>query len=406
MLWYRNAKFSKFGISILPIKSSKSISMKKKTFKNRLHQLHLYLGMITGLVVFIMAITGCGWVFHEEITGLYEDFKTVTPENKPMITVTQATDVAKTIFPDKHIHGVLFGATDEAVEVIFYESEPEFYQSVFLNPYDGEVIHVKNHFSGFFYFMIDGHVNLWLPKEIGSRVTSYSTLIFLFILLSGLVLWMPKKRKNLEQRIKFDWKSTTSWKRKNWDLHAITGFYTFSLALLLGFTGCVMAFNWFYYITYKAVGGQKNPRFVIPANEGNAKLVSNSAILPIDKLIPKLKKEYPQALSFEVHTPDTDTSSIYVEVSYQNGVYYNSDYRFYDQYSLKEIPSGSIYSAYENATFSEKVIRMNYDIHVGAIGGLFGKIIAFLASLSVASLPLSGFLIWWGRRYKGIRGRD
>jgi uncharacterized iron-regulated membrane protein len=43
---------------------------------------------------------------------------------------------------------------------------------------------------------------------------------------------------------------------------------------------------------------------------------------------------------------------------------------------------------------------MNYDIHVGAIGGITGKVIAFLASLMAASMPVTGFMIWWGRRKK------
>ena len=43
---------------------------------------------------------------------------------------------------------------------------------------------------------------------------------------------------------------------------------------------------------------------------------------------------------------------------------------------------------------------MNYDIHVGAIGGLPGKVLAFLLSAIIASLPVTGFLIWWGRRNK------
>jgi uncharacterized iron-regulated membrane protein len=81
-------------------------------------------------------------------------------------------------------------------------------------------------------------------------------------------------------------------------------------------------------------------------------------------------------------------------------VYYNIDYRFYDQYTLKELSTPSLYGAYKDAVFADKVIRMNYDIHVGSIGGLPGKIIAFLASLVTASLPVTGFLMWWGRRKK------
>lgn len=48
----------------------------------------------------------------------------------------------------------------------------------------------------------------------------------------------------------------------------------------------------------------------------------------------------------------------------------------------------------------ERINAMNYDIHVGAVLGIPGKILAFLASLIAASLPVTGFYIWWGRRNK------
>ena len=47
-----------------------------------------------------------------------------------------------------------------------------------------------------------------------------------------------------------------------------------------------------------------------------------------------------------------------------------------------------------------KMNDMNYDLHVGQVLGLPGKIIAFLASLICASLPITGFIIWWGKRNK------
>jgi uncharacterized iron-regulated membrane protein len=45
---------------------------------------------------------------------------------------------------------------------------------------------------------------------------------------------------------------------------------------------------------------------------------------------------------------------------------------------------------------------MNYDIHVGAILGLSGKVLAFFASLIAASLPVTGFLLWRGRKKKQL----
>jgi len=49
---------------------------------------------------------------------------------------------------------------------------------------------------------------------------------------------------------------------------------------------------------------------------------------------------------------------------------------------------------------ADKIVRMNYDIHVGAVLGLPGKFLAFFASLVAASMPVTGFCIWWGRRKK------
>ena len=374
--------------------------VKNKSLRKLLFQMHKFIGLATGFVVFIVAITGCCWVFKDEIESLYSDYKTVEVQASPILTATQAKEIATSVIPDHSVHGTLFGKNDEAVEVIFYEAEPEFYQSVFLNPYSGEVLHRKDHLTGFFGFVLDGHLRLWLPDTIGSQIEAFSILIFMLMLISGLFLWWPKNKKGRKQRLKFEWKSTTKWKRKNFDLHTILGFYTFSLAFVMAFTGSVMAYDWFYFLTYKAWGGDNAPQFIVPQGSrfNNTQFTENGK--PIDLLIPRMKAENPTAKSFEIHYPHSDSASIYVEVSNSEGIYYNSDYRFFDQNTLEEIPTPSIYGKYEEATVADKIIRMNYDIHIGAIGGLPGKIIAFLISLLIATLPVSGILLWYGRNYK------
>ncbi|MEM6805059.1 MAG: PepSY-associated TM helix domain-containing protein [Bacteroidota bacterium] len=361
---------------------------------------HKILGLATGLIVFLVAITGACWVFKEEIEALYLPEYTFTIEEKASISASQAKALAQEIFPNKSIHGTLFKNAGNAVEVIFYEAEPEFYRSVFLHPYSGQVLESRDHFSGFFAFMLKGHMYLWLPQEIGGPVVKYSIVLFLLIITSGLILWFPQKLKEVKKKLRFDWKETTRWRRKNYDLHTIVGAYIYALAFVFAFTGSVIGLPWFYYLAHKGLGGESAPMFIIPANESELTLGESQSYVILDQLIPKLQAEEPDAESFELHYPHDDTSSIYVEVSMQEGVYYNSDYRFFDQYTLAEIETPSIYGKYQDADFADTYIRMNYDIHIGAIGGLVGKIIAFIASLFVASLPLSGFLIWYGRRKK------
>ncbi|MGD1839530.1 MAG: PepSY-associated TM helix domain-containing protein [Thermonemataceae bacterium] len=360
-------------------------------------KVHEVLGITTGMVVFIVAVTGCLWVFKEEIESTYTQYKTVVPQDKPFLLPSEVKRIAENTLPDRAIHGVVYGQPDQAVEVIFYEAIPVFYQSIFLNPYTGKVLKTVDHTADFFGFVLAGHVRLWLPSQIGTPLVSYSVLLFLTILVTGLVLWWPKNKKALKQRLQFIWKRNTGWKRKNFDLHTIIGFYVSSFALILAFTGCVMALNWFYFIVYKGTGCNIAPQFIIPSS---TQVQPSSATPSYDTLLLGLYEAYPAAVSFELHYPANDSSSIYVEVTNSAGLYYNADYLFYDQYTLEEMATPSIYGKYKDAHFADKVIRMNYDIHVGAIGGITGKIIAFLASLLTATLPISGYLLWYGRRKK------
>lgn len=69
-------------------------------------------------------------------------------------------------------------------------------------------------------------------------------------------------------------------------------------------------------------------------------------------------------------------------------------------YTLEELPAQSVFGRFKDAVAADKIIRMNYDLHTGAIWGFPGKILMFFASLVAASLPVTGIYIWWGRKYK------
>lgn len=369
-----------------------------KNLKNFFRRLHLYLGLATGLVVFVVAITGCLWVFQEEITAITSDVPEVTPQIKEEIDPLEAKNIAQNVFPRKHVHGTLYKGGKSPIEVIFYEEKPEFYSSVYLEPWSGEVLHSEDHLSSFFTIILRGHMYLWLPHEIGKQIIGWSTVIFFLMIISGIVLWWPKNKKVREQRTWFRWKPSTKWKRKNYDLHQIIGFYASFVAIVFIITGLAMVFEDFRKIYYQAIGGEKEVTFIVPENKIKPDFAAGEE--PIRNLMPLLKQKFPNAKDYEIHYPYDENYSIYVEVGNSEGLYYDSDYRFFDQSDLSEIDSPSVYGIYEEASISDKILRMNYDIHVGAIGGIPGKVLAFFISLFCASLPISGFLLWYGRTFK------
>ncbi len=362
--------------------------------------IHLYIGIISGTIVFVEAVTGALWVFNEEISALTTEEVVIQKREGVLVTPSEVRQSAERVIPDRSIHGVLYPNDDtRPIEVIFYQPDPEFYQSLFLDPYTAEPVGRTDHLAGFFAFILDGHLHLWLPEEIGEMIVSYGTLLFLFSIITGLILWWPKNKKGRRQRFSFDWKTTTRWRRKNFDLHSVVGFYVSALAMIFVITGLVMALNWFYALYYTAIGGEKEMRFIIPENV-STRVSADSGQKLIDQLPQLLLTNYSTARDYEIHFPHSDSSSIYVEISYRDGTYYDSDYVFFDQKTLKEIPTPGIYGKYEEADASDHMMRMNYDIHVGAIGGLPTKILAFLACLVIASLPVTGGLLWLGRKRK------
>lgn len=366
-------------------------------FKKQIGKVHLWLGLSTGLVVFIISITGCFYAFQKEILDATEDFRYSQVEDKAVLPPSVFEKISKAKYPEYHLHAINYPGEGRSVETIYYAFEPvEYYFSVYHNPYTGAIIETKDHEASFFHWILDGHYYLWLPPEIGQPVTSYSTLLFLLMVISGIVLWWPKNKAAAKQRFWFRWKDSTKWRRKNYDLHNIIGFYTCVFAVILATTGIVFGIQWFAYVYYKSIGGEKELMYITPPSKSSVEGQLNKPVM--DLVFEKMLDEYPDAISVEVHTPESDTSAIAANANHKEDMYWSTDYRYFDQYTLEEISVNHVYGRLKDANTAEKLMRMNYDIHIGAIFGLPGKIFVFLVSLLCASLPVTGFMVWLGKR--------
>ena len=74
------------------------------------------------------------------------------------------------------------------------------------------------------------------------------------------------------------------------------------------------------------------------------------------------------------------------------------DHSYYDAYTGNLIKN----SLFKNKSFGDKIKLLNYDIHTGLVIGITGQFLVFFASLTMASLPITGFLIWWGKRKRSL----
>jgi len=275
---------------------------------------------------------------------------------------------------------------------------------VYMNPYSGEVLKVKALEKDFFRIILEGHFQLWLPRPIGQQVVCWATGIFVLLLISGLVMWWPKnlRKANVDKSFKVKWKA--SFKRVNYDLHNVLGFYVIIGALIIAITGMYFGFKWVPKAIYwVASGGKTVPERRAPVFSDTTNIPPQTALYALeDRVWAKLNQEYKGNGSMFITFAQKQSDAITVTHNPNEGTFYKSHTRYFDRYTMQEIKGKTIFSKpYEEGSAADKLVRMNYDIHIGAIGGIAGKSIAFLISLISGSLPITGFIVWWGKRKKG-----
>lgn len=263
----------------------------------------------------------------------------------------------------------------------------------YLNPYTGEILGSTKSYE-FFYVVAHIHAQL-LAGKVGKTVVGIASIIFFTQLIGGLILWWPKKWNKSTKEAAFKIRSGTKWRRRNYDLHNVLGFYALIPALFLTITGLIMAYECLTNLTMKTFGG--NPDAHALTEQYKPAYIPNQQALTYSDYITLNFTNFPEAKQLRMGIPDKDSNTVYtVKVARFIGLksMYNGKEFHTNKYTGEPIKYP------KDIEMHEVIEHTNFDLHVGYWGGQFGKLLTFLFGIICSSLPVTGFLIWWGRRKK------
>lgn len=365
-------------------------------FKKKIRFIHKWLGLISGLIVFIVSITGCIFCFHDEIKDITrKEWRLVEPQNKPFILPSVLLSKAKEILPSYKSAMVSYYGRDRSATVYAYSDIGSLY--LYFDPYTGKHLKIENPETDFFIIVEYIHLYLLLPDYIGKHIIGGATIIFIFLLITGIIQWWPKRKHDIKRSFSVKW--SAKWRRVNYDWHNTSGFYISIITVIIAITGLTFTYEWVGDGVYKTFnfGGDKALETKMPTIDAT-KFKANKMIA-IDRAFIQTMKLQPKAEMFYVTTPQ-QKGDIINTGAYPHTLRYDhqSNYYFHPQ-DGKLIES----QPYDKKTLGLQVVEMNYGIHTGQILDLPGKIIAFAASLIAAALPVTGFVIWYGRRKKSCK---
>lgn len=237
------------------------------------------------------------------------------------------------------------------------------------------------------------HTRLNLPKEIGRPLVDFATYFSIFLIVSGVALWIPKKRSQLKARLTA--KLTAGKRRAFFDLHNALGIYTALPLLVLTITGAALALGAKHGTLATPLRIERGDSGQDIANEEiNVETVatSGSATVALEEILRRDFERSRKTGDVRLRLPvDQNEQAIRIERK-SGGCWACSapDVAYWD--GVKGTPIAE--KKLRDATFDEQTKVLLREIHFGAAFGLGTKIIFGVASLAGAALAFFGIAIW------------
>ncbi len=383
--------------------AEKKKSSGKSTF-NRLNQwLHLWLGLISGIIVFVVCLTGTLFVFHDEVNE-FVNRRALTvdvPQNAVRVPADSIIANMRQAYPGVAVSGyTVFRDPSRSIHMMcFNRDDKRPYRgmgSAYANPYTGQIIKV-DYTYGIFRWLAAIHTNLLLDKT-GTHMVEIATVIFLIELITGLIWWWPKKWTKAAREKSFKIKWNAKWRRVNIDLHNVLGFYSLVLAIVLTVTGLILSYEPVKKIFFIAFGGNADQK---PVYQMLPKADSLKTPLPLEYFVNKYSGRYPDYRLISSSVPGPRSGAVTVKVAHETSmVTYRGKIFYLDAYTGKAIDLP------EEAVKNARYMNMNIALHIGTWYGLPAKILTFIVCLICTSLPVTGFIIWLGKKKKGKKREE
>lgn len=351
-------------------------------------KLHLYLGLPLGLLLSVICLTGATLVFKDEINELIEPsvYFTERQADTKALPIETLIGLVEQSRPGTELGSVVVPTDPE--RNIQLKLRDEHRTTLYVDPYTAEVKGEKTRGSFFTDVM---RLHRWLLGSRGSTgqyIVAYGTLGFILIVLSGIILWIPKNKKQLKASLRIKFNATRQ--RLLRDLHISLGFYLALALIVLSFTGLFFSpIKWVGKTINALAGTPEKTEGGKPKEREQEQSEPADARIHWDAVASELAKREPQARSITLE-PTKAVVSLY------HGW---GNMRANNEYNI-DAASGTLTPTkiYAEQPAHTKVRGWVYTIHVGAWGGLFSKVLTFLIALLAGTLPLTGYYLYIKKR--------
>lgn len=366
--------------------------MKSKQIRNLTFQLHRYIGLVVGLVLIIIGLTGSLLVFQKEIDQflLDQQYGIVIPQEQriKVETVLETVKTAYTSQPDLKLLGINTLEDAYIPYRVLLQSTDEKLTEVFVNPYTGNIMGARLWDSTLIGLTFKLHYQL-LAGKIGEIIVGIIGFLFFILSITGILLWSGWRK--LISGFKIKWNAHI--KRVNFDVHKVAGIVTGVFLTMIAFTG--FCWNFWDYSKPLIHVATLTPIPTEPVSQP----IEGKSSSSLSDILKTADAALPGAVTTYIRLPQTPEGVfLFGKKLPQETNEYGYSQVYLDQYTGEVVQ-------FKNGlkpSRADRVLDSFVPVHYSTFGGLTTRILYVFVGIAPLVLFITGFVMWW-YRYKGKR---
>ena len=364
--------------------------------------IHLSAGVLAGIVVLIMSLTGVLLAYKQQISRwASRDYRVTHSEHLPLAELVAKIRTTQGAMPSAV---TLRQDANAPAEFSFGRD-----RIVFVNPATAEVVGELRKLPAFFAKVEDIHRWLGTSNEnrpVGEAITGACNLVFLVLLVTGPFIWWPKDWGwgNLKKIVWF--RGSLKGRALYWNWHNVLGIWCVAPLILIVLTGTVMSYTWANNLLYRLTGNQPPQHNTGQANRAGSpnreRTHSDAPEFNLEKLVAQAQQQVTQWQSLTVRFP-SGRGPLMLFADEGNGGRPDLRSQFIFDPKTSEV-RWETFSSYNSGRRLRTWARFS---HTGEAAGWFGETIAATASMGAVVLVFTGLtlsikrlLAWKARRVK------
>ncbi|MFC6102322.1 PepSY-associated TM helix domain-containing protein [Olivibacter domesticus] len=361
--------------------------MSKRNYATKLaFSLHSWLGLISGIFLLLLGLSGSALVFLKEIDlALHSGLLHVKPTGKVMSLDTIYRKIGE---EHPRLAGIAWlnpdAATNEAYEFRLYQNDGKLSTydlgMMSIDPYSGRILregNLKDLNAGFLHWLVQFHWSFQLGIP-GLLLATIFGITMLLSSITGIIIYRKYVWKVLLFKVKIKWKN---WRTISSGIHRFVGVWALIFQVVIFFTG--------FWMNKFSLDPEywKRQTVLCPMN--------TLSMQSMDMMLLKTQKQMPDLIINKVYLPTQPGKNFRAsgKVKGQAAIFGNVN-------AVSVNPTtGEIVSTERLAEkdVGKKLEATFFSLHVGDFGGIPVKVLYVLVGLLPGLLSITGALLWWRR---------